>query len=52
MEMVAQLRESHVAAEAQNQAMDLTKVHYFTVLYLSPSLSFQVVLLVCDTVRH
>lgn len=26
MEMVAQLRESHAAAESQNQAIDLTKV--------------------------
>lgn len=27
MEMVAQLRESHAAAESQSQAIDLTKVH-------------------------
>lgn len=30
MEMVAQLRESHAAAESQSQAIDLTKVQTHT----------------------
>lgn len=44
MEMVAQLRESHAAAESQSQAIDLTKVltynsHYLSSVYYHESLS-------------
>uniref|UniRef100_A0A8D2ZG83 Chromodomain helicase DNA binding protein 7 n=1 Tax=Scophthalmus maximus TaxID=52904 RepID=A0A8D2ZG83_SCOMX len=48
MEMVAQLRESHAAAESQSQAIDLTKVlteSHTLALVTSPSLKAQMELL-------